>query len=323
MKKILSFVMVFSFLIGSLAFAEDASKAKKKKKATDPTQELQPVPDVEEVAQVASTSNTSLANPAATNTSTSSIGNLWETLEKSPFSLLVIYNPAVMRDAEKNNGAINGVDNTLWTFLSYKMTENDTVRIGSPVGVTYQAGKPHNGTWYDIRLKYNRSNILTEKKHGIGMSAGINSIWYTTHRNRRENHKNGRIIIGPSFSKSVTDNFSVSFAPEVEIRDRNDGTAQVTSHMVNFYVRPSYAFNDKWSTYLYTKVYQYKQTGTAFRDDPTQIRFIPGVVYTVNDKVSIDAYADMYPWISNDNRFVRNRLGRNITYQFDVAISAF
>ena len=121
---------------------------------------------------------TAFAQSSGSSMSTASIGDFYQKLKESPLDMSFYLAAENIKDSETGKD-VAGILHTDIVYLSYKLTAND--RISTENRWTFKnANGPDNTevTWARSVLKYTRSNILTEERNGVNLSAAIERRQY-------------------------------------------------------------------------------------------------------------------------------------------------
>lgn len=193
----------------------------------------------------------------ATTTSTSSIKSLYNKIKKSPFSM------AYLNDSFSSFN-IDGVKSYHYLYAHYKLTNNDKLSI-VPTFTTdlitkqgIDGERPNNTRLHSTQLRYTRTNILSEKDHGVSLYAQLRYYQYSKSNQQGGSDGYGRAIFGSgkSFGK-----FRLSVTSDNVVYNRNANKASMT-HFNMLGVGTSYRITDSLSVSTATNWYKYNFNNT-------------------------------------------------------------
>ncbi len=238
---------------------------------------------------------------AAQSTSTASLGDLYQKLKESPFTL----------DFLSETAAVNNQDgflNTTIGYLGYKIDDKNSIKMENRV--TFNRFEDQESTQFSRWvLSYNRGKILTQDKHGINLSAHLEQRIYPDSDLRGDLNQNGLTRLSVKASHSFNDLFSISgrlFGAVTQRKDESIGST--TKNYTYLSLVENFQLTDKWYVAFIQEPYigkrtNGKQTANIYNVLETGYQFTPeilGAVYTANtlmsgganDKLSISRMGD-------------------------------
>ncbi len=152
------------------------------------------------------TANFAQGQSTSSNLSTSTLGSTYKSLKEGPLDLSFYLDVGNTRDAANET---NGILHTDMAYLSYKLTANDSIKLENRVTIANAQNADAVSTFARTVLSYKRSNILTEKDHGVGLSAQFEKRYVPDAETRAKSNKYGLNRLSVTAVKNVG---PVSFA---------------------------------------------------------------------------------------------------------------
>ncbi len=239
------------------------------------------------------------ATSISTNTSSTSVAGVLESLKASDFSLGILNETVVAAE-----GA-NGYTNSFYFYPGYKINDTFTVKAVPVITANYSGpNKSQSDMNYDYNYMSARlyvSNILTEAEHGVRMNLQIRDYIYRGSA-RGENGVDQKLRIYPSLSKTFG-NLSVAALAFVEFYDKNNKTRSTNQRNDYFGLSTTYSFNDNWS--MNVALEYYNNHNTLIEDDVEALSLtLPNIGYSYKD-ISANLYLFTDITVNKDNRALK------------------
>ncbi|RLA62594.1 MAG: hypothetical protein DRQ88_08185 [Epsilonproteobacteria bacterium] len=273
--------------------------------------------------------------PATTSdtSSTFSFEGLLDDLRESPFSM------SFFSDFGTTGGAtdINGWVNETLMYLSYKLTPYDSLRLNTSLVFSdpIDAGKSAKAEWGGATLRYKRSSILTEDKHGVNMSAEVRLNLFPNYYLKKPNAYMS-YSVRANFAKEFTGYFTLASTLRYDEYIRNSAAKNLSRRKFNVYINPSFSFLKSWSFTPGISFNHRIRGGTVVKIDEktgktevsnfersTHIGFVPEIGYSVNKELSMGLYWDSTPIASHDNKFLSPGWGKSSAIGYYLSYSLF
>lgn len=267
----------------------------------------------------------------AVSTSTASVSSVTRAqLKETPFGLVISSTAETAKDTDKD---IDGVEQTLDVLLSYKLTENDDLRLYPGFSIAERKGIANDAqAKYEFtELRYRRKNLLTQKTNGVDLELQLRYAAVHSARSRAAFGDSGSLgQVRAVVSKDLSDKLSVSSTTRLYVMNRKssvtvDKEGKENSNLAGMLyvdVSPAYSITDKVAAGIYLR-----QRVKAFADDSRTLDTLvsPNAAFTVNDDVTLTAYAEFTPVKSNDGRtFAKvNQITRDSVYGLTLDVKAF
>jgi hypothetical protein len=283
---------------------------------------------VQATAMAQSTATLSSGSSAAATTSTS--GSFLNRLEESPLSMQLLFTADAERDKQRR---ANGISSTDIIYLGYKLSDNDKIRMENRwTFENSRATRDENGKskvdkqWARNVLKYTRSNILTEAKNGVNMSASLEQRTYPSTASR--GNKTGLTRISTNLNKSFSNGISVSnsfYYAKYNTTNKNPGTTTQYYYLTS---SQDYSFTDTLSLSLlheYIKLVGHKGLSTKGDKvyDTESYDLTLEMAYAFNPKVTGAVSVNGNPMVANDGKTIRQDWLKEFGFGASVFVSAF
>lgn len=190
----------------------------------------------------------------AAGNNTVSMRDVRKALKASPVGLSLLH--AV--DAKRRGGdnKIAGTKQTHIAYLKYQLTANDRIQMSNRLTRTSVPNAETDYSYARMVLKYTRSGILKQDKHGINLSANIEKRFYPDHELRDRINQYGLNRVSLSASRSFG-KLNLSGTLYGAIRDRIDKSDSSTStHYAYLVLTQSYSLAENWSLSLTEELFQ-------------------------------------------------------------------
>lgn len=161
-------------------------------------------------------------------TSTTGSTDLWSKIAENTNLLLF-----VGFDHMGTTDSYTGYGQTNIAFLTYNITANDSLRLETRVSISNPNGKDADTSFSRSVLRYRRSNILTQEKDGINLSASFEKRYYPEAEMRASGNTYGLNRLSVSASRTINDKLSVGATAYVALMDLKDKSNADTSR--NYY----------------------------------------------------------------------------------------
>ena len=136
-------------------------------------------------------------------------------------------------DAQGTTDTYTGYTQTNIAYLSYNITDNDSLRLETRVSINNPNGQKADTTFSRSVLKYTRSGILNQDKHGINLKAAFEKRYLPDTEMRNGSNTYGLNRLSVSASRTINDKLSVGATAYVALSDLKDKTNVETSR--NYY----------------------------------------------------------------------------------------
>ncbi len=220
----------------------------------------------------------------STNTITNNIKDVYQGLKASPASLYLANEAYQNRD---DNNKINGVNNLFYGDLGYAINPNNKLTLGTTSKYNKIEGQEISEFKLDdVRIQYDRKNILTEANNGVYLNARLNLYANTHNQNDRTGSANLRVYTG----KSLTEKLSLDIQGRAYLNDRKNGNADNAVAQYRLYTGTTYSVTDKWNVGALA-IFMHTQTKEAINNNETLI-LEANTSYAFNDTFSVDMYVD-------------------------------
>lgn len=271
------------------------------------------------------------AQSSSATTSTSTLGSFYKKLKESPLGLSFYQDTATKRDSSDGN-AIRGVDTVNMFTVSYKLSPNDSMKVYSRWDISKLQGQEiSENTWNRAHISYSRSNILTEAKHGVGLSLGAGLRYHPDAQNRAAGSTYGLYRLEGNLSKSFG-KFSLSnvfYVAKYIERDPKPNT--MNNNYLDIITTQSYSLTDKWSVYTTQDWYRINKKGQGKLSSAGDIvrpieamDFYVGSAYQVTPEFGTELYSSVGGMVeSHDGRTFKKNLQSNFNLGLIMTLTAF
>lgn len=267
----------------------------------------------------------------STSTSTATSANLWQKLKESPatFSILSDYG----LNKNKNN-QITSVDTLNIAYLGWKLTSKDYIRMEnrwSTSNIWVKADRTDankvDTTFSRQVLKYTRSGILTQAKHGLNLSGNLEYRYLPDTAMKGAGNSNGGIRTSLSSSRSFDNGIRLSgtfYHMRNLVKNRaNKATYDYYNYLVT---TQSYGFTDKLSISLTEEFFKNYKPGTeadASIQDVEDLSVTAELGYQFNPVIYGGVYAGNSIMTAHDGRTFQKEIFPNANWGVNFYISAF
>ena len=262
-------------------------------------------------------------------TSTKTTASFWQKLKESPatFSILSDYS---LRKNSKNQA--KSIDTLNIAYLGWKLTKNDYVRMEnrwSTANIWVKADRTDankiDTTFSRQVLKYTRSGILTQDKHGINLSANLEYRYYPDTEMKASGNSNGGVRASVSTSKSFKNGIRLSgsyYHMRNLVKNRaNKATWDSYNYLVT---SQAYGITDKLSISLTEEFFKNNKPGTAANaaiQDVEDLSVTAELGYQFNPVVYGGLYAGNSIMQAHDGRTFREEIFPNANWGMNFYIS--
>jgi hypothetical protein len=267
------------------------------------------------------------AQETSTNTSVSeSSKSFYQMLKDSPFSLSAVSEFTYRDDFKKDEKTettefINQYGNDTTFHLSYKLSDLDSLRLNT--GMYNQISNKDDSadtSWNGATIRYKRSSILSEKTHGVEMSAETRFNLYDG-RTKNQDNLLGSTSMRANFSKTLAPKFDMVSILRWDQNIRTSGKEDLLRTYLAAYFIPVYKLSKKF-TLSSTFAYKHYMKGGDLADS-NRVNIVPEVSYTVSDMLSVATYWDVTPIKSNDGQFITKGWVQDGKFGLYASISIF
>ncbi|MBT3980710.1 MAG: hypothetical protein HOE90_05105 [Bacteriovoracaceae bacterium] len=227
---------------------------------------------------------------------------------------------------EKGAYETTGFVNVLESTFGYALTKSDYLELYGAVTYTVNNDDDNEFQPDSTQFKYKRKNILTEDKHGVGLSADIRSFHLLSDESRDALSWNGAIVPNLSLSRKVTSWLSVYTTLRYYMYYRTKATVGTSKNQFRVYLTPSFTITDKLSA---GTMFKYKHTDRVGKaapgkhDQSDSLQFIPSVAYDVAKNANIELYADATLMKSYDDETISKTAGDDFVIGATLSLTAF
>ena len=267
----------------------------------------------------------------AASTSTATSANLWQKLKESPatFSILSDYG----LNKNKNN-QVTSVDTTNIAYLGWKLTKKDSIKLENRwatnniwVKEDRTDANKVDTTFSRQVLKYTRSGILNQAKHGINLSGNLEYRYYPDTALKASANSNGGIRPSVSASRSFDSGISLS-GTYYYYRNLVKNTDKKSTYTSYDYLvtTQSYGFTDKLSISLTEEFFRTSKPGTATDaaiQNDEDLTVTAELGYQFNPVVYGGVYAGNSIMTAHDGRTFQKEIFPNANWGVNFYISAF
>ncbi len=264
-------------------------------------------------------------------TSTTTSASLWQKLKESPatFSIYSGY------DFNKNKqNQIETVTSTNIAYLGWKLTKKDYIRMENRwvsdnlwVKADRNESNKIDTTYSRQVLKYTRSGILKQDKHGMNLSANLEYRNYPDTALRAQANSNGGIRPSLSASKSFNNGFSLS-GTYYHYRNLVKNKQKLSTYTSYNYLitTEAYSLTDKLSVSLTQEFYKSNKPGVD--TDPSiktgeNLYMSAEIGYQINPVIYTALTAGNEIMKAQDGRLFKEEIFPNANWGAYVYISAF
>ena len=129
--------------------------------------------------------------------------------------------------------SFDGYSQTNIGYLTYNITKNDSVRLEARVSINNPNGEDATTNFSRTVLRYRRSNILTQDKNGINLSAAFEKRYLPDSEMRNSSNTYGLNRLSLSASRTINDKLSIGATAYVALHDIKDKSNLETNR--NYY----------------------------------------------------------------------------------------
>ena len=173
---------------------------------------------------VTSSALLSFASMAATNTLTAP-KTLGDAFKKERFGLFLYSSSS----PEGTSTEFNGVSQTDIAYLTYKISNNDSLRLENRLSLSKSEGNDLTASFSRSVLRYTRRGLLNQDQHGLNLSASIEKRFLPEREARVGSNTNGlnRIILNTSHQ--LTDTVGLGLSTYFALSDMRESATDTTS----------------------------------------------------------------------------------------------
>ncbi|MBI2520787.1 MAG: hypothetical protein HYV97_10235 [Bdellovibrio sp.] len=252
--------------------------------------------------------------------STSSLVNTWNALKESPLSLLLIMDsgPTINQETVKVDGVTQEYD----AFIGYKLSDNDSIKIHNAYLYEKRADTEAFSDFERINVGYTRSNILTEDKHGMGLSATVDARYRPTGYRRDYTNSYGQGRVSTKISKKMGA-AGLSVTSYYARPQRLNKTDDMTTSTWENTVAQTYDFTDTLSLYMHQDFYL--RNNPANKGEGKTLEVLVDLSKSITPDFSIDGYVKGLPINKKDHWDVDAHWTRaeNLTYGLALNLTVF
>ncbi len=193
------------------------------------------------------------ASAFAAGNNTVSMRDVRKALKASPVGLSLLHAVDAKR---RSDNKIAGSKQTHIAYLKYQITDKDRLQMSNRLTRTSVPNEETDYSYARMVLKYTRSGILSQAKHGINLSANLEKRFYPDKELRNAINQYGLNRISASVSRSMG-KVNLSGTLYGAVRDRIDKSDSSTStHYLYAVLTQSYSLSDDWSLSLTEELFQ-------------------------------------------------------------------
>jgi hypothetical protein len=271
---------------------------------------------------VALTGLTIGASAFAAGNNTVSMRDVRKALKASPVGLNLLH--AV--DAKTiGDNKIAGHRQTHIAYLKYQLTSKDRIQMSNRLT---RDSSPNNAevdySYARLVLKYTRSGILTQDKHGVNLSANLEKRFYPDKDIRNEYNQYGLNRLSTSLSRSVG-KFNFSGTAYVALRDRiSKANKKTSTHYGYIVATQSYSLSDDWSLALTEELFQsYNWNADDLRGGQDSISMTVELGHQVTPAVYAGVSVAGKPFKPYDGQLIAESWEQDLGFGANVYWSAF
>ena len=252
---------------------------------------------------------------ANTTESTFSFSNLWNALKKSPLGFSITNEFST--ESAGNNTGINGFQNELTPYLSWKLSSKDALRFNTSLIIrdSYRAAKDLKAdvALGETTLRYKRSKILTEDANFLDMSAEIR-FNLDPNFNKDDSKKIGSTSFRTNLNKTFVEGMELNTELRYDEYLRKTSNLKLKRRKFVATLNPTYTFaKDFYVLPSFGFTYEIKGEKTNKVYKKSKATFSPEVGYQVMKNLSVAVYWEANPFKSHDGEFFAKNWGKNGT----------
>lgn len=217
---------------------------------------------------------------------------------------------------------IDGISQLNIANLYYTITPNDSLRWQNQVTTRFESGVDTEYTYTKSILKYTRSGILSQDKHGVNMSAAFEKRYLTDAGNRTSSNTYGHNRISTSLSRKINDKLSLGSTFFVALNDLRDSSNKETTR--NYFLgifSQSISLPKEISLTFFQEVF--KANNGIDSNESESITFNADVSRSITDKLGMGFTVYSTPWSGSDELNYNNDFYKNLTYELGLNYRAF
>gem|GEM_PF-6257758 len=255
----------------------------------------------------------------ATNTSTNSWSSAYKKLKDGPVFMQFLFDNSTMVDNKTHE--TNGLDSTNINYIGYKKG-NDQIRLENRYKYRKVESRDAVTSYDRIHLAYTRSNILTEKEHGVGLRALLEGRYLPQGSVRQATGSYGLARGGFAVSKTLGA-LNLSYTLYHGRFNRMDGRNSVDdnkSYMYNI-LGQSYQINDTFSVSLTEEITAFNKDSNTGEDKALDLTLDLGA--SITNEISVGLSVAGSPIAATDHWDVDTQWGNKLTYGANLFLTVF
>jgi len=270
-------------------------------------------------ALLASTSYSQTTTSTTSNTSTSSLSKTLAKLKESPLGLRLYMGVG----HQGTTTSLNGIDMTNIGYLSYKLTDKDSLRLENRWTVDMPSQGETKHSLARTVLKYTRSGLLTQEKNGVNLSAAVEKRVYPDKSTRNASNSYGLNRISASVSKKLNDTFSLGGTAYFAITDRiNKNKNDSTKNYIYLVGTQTASLGKGMSLTLVEEVYH--NNNELNINETNQVYLTMELSKQINPSLSAGFSIGAEPVLTKNGSWNSNSTWKdNLAYGMNLSLSAF
>ena len=257
----------------------------------------------------------------AAGNNTVSMRDVRKALKASPVGLSLLHAVDAKR---RSDNKIAGSKQTHIAYLKYQLTDKDRIQMSNRLTRTSVPNEETDYSYARMVLKYTRSGILTQAKHGLNLSANLEKRFYPDKDIRNAINQYGLNRLSASMSRRVG-KFNFSGTVYGAVRDRIDKSDKTTStHYAYIVATQSYSLSDDWSLALTEELFQtYNWNAENLRGGQDGIAMTLELGHQVTPAVYAGVSVSGTPFQPYDSKLIADGWAKDFGLGANVYWSAF
>lgn len=273
------------------------------------------------------------ASAFAAGNNTVSMRDVRKALKASPVGLSILH---VVDAKTIGDNKIAGNKQTHIAYLKYQINKKNRLQMSNRVTRDSKPNTEADYSYARMVLKYTRSGLLTQAKHGINLSANLEKRFYPDKELRNAINQYGLNRVSASMSRNLG-KVNLSATVYGAIRDRKNKKEleenlnpnaplgnSVSTHYAYIVMTQSYSFTDDWSLSITEELFQnYSWNDDSYRQGQGNVDISMELGHQITPAVYAGVSVSGAPFQAYDGKLIAESWGKDLGFGANVYWNAF
>ena len=254
----------------------------------------------------------------AANTSTTTT-SFYQKLKESPVGMTYVSSNSLPR--LNNTAKVRAITSYNYFLPSYKIDKNHKIGLEAVTGTSKARYGEYDTIYYRSSITFNRYNILSEDKHGLGLSASVDYRIYPDADWKTKSNKTSHLRAKVRAAKSVGKlDLALSVYNYAKIFNEDDTLATAPKQAWYLVGVQNYNITDKFYAYAQEEYYHERTEGDTQKGAGLDVTLALG--YTAGI-FTVEPYVYGTAMSPHDGKTLNSKLAANLGYGIDLVASLF